>query len=87
MSTVEEIERVIEQLSRDDFEKLAAWIKQRHGQIETSQPVQKKNYDTSKAYPGPDQSSGCQTVLRDHSAFLSSYAPSDEGLYDDAAAG
>ena len=25
-------------------------------------------------------------VLRDHSAFLSSYASSDEGLYDDAAA-
>jgi integrase len=26
-----------------------------------------------------------QAVLRDHSAFLNSYAPQDEGLYDDAA--
>jgi hypothetical protein len=26
-----------------------------------------------------------QTVLRDHTAFLNSYAPQDEGLYDDAA--
>ena len=25
-------------------------------------------------------------ALRDHSAFLNSYAPEDEGLYDDAAA-
>ena len=25
-------------------------------------------------------------VVRDHSAFLNSYAPQDEGLYDDAAA-
>ncbi|MFZ4658691.1 MAG: hypothetical protein ACOYNY_16885 [Caldilineaceae bacterium] len=25
-------------------------------------------------------------VVRDHSAFLNSYAPEDEGLYDDAAA-
>jgi hypothetical protein len=25
-------------------------------------------------------------AIRDHSAFLSSYAPEDEGLYDDAAA-
>ena len=24
-------------------------------------------------------------VVRDHSAFLNSYAPGDEGLYDDAA--
>ena len=25
-------------------------------------------------------------VLRDHGAFLNSYAPEDDGLYDDAAA-
>jgi hypothetical protein len=25
-------------------------------------------------------------MLRDHSAFLNSYVPEDEGLYDDAAA-
>jgi hypothetical protein len=27
------------------------------------------------------------SVIRDHGAFLNSYAPEDEGLYDDAAAG
>ena len=26
-------------------------------------------------------------LIRDHGAFLNSYAPEDEGLYDDAAAG
>ena len=30
--------------------------------------------------------SGCPPA-RDHSAFLTSYAPQDEGLYDDTAAG
>ena len=33
-----------------------------------------------------DQRRGAQ-VLRDHSAFLNSYSPQDEGLYDDVAAG
>jgi hypothetical protein len=28
-----------------------------------------------------------QAVVRDHSAFLNSYAPQDEGLYDDAVTG
>ena len=28
-----------------------------------------------------------QGLVRDHSAFLNSYAPHDEGLYDDSAAG
>ena len=32
----------------------------------------------------PDTSS---EVVRDHSAFLNSYAPEDEGLYDDYSAG
>ena len=58
MSTVEEIERVIQQLPPEDLEKLASWIDQRR-----------------------------QRIVRDHSAFLKSYAPSDEGLYDDATAG
>jgi hypothetical protein len=30
---------------------------------------------------------GGQMATRDHSAFLTSYAQEDEGLYDDAAAG
>jgi len=28
-----------------------------------------------------------QVAVRDHNVFLNSYAPQDEGLYDDAAAG
>ena len=30
---------------------------------------------------------GQSVALRDHSAFFNSYAPQDEGLYDDAAGG
>lgn len=30
------------------------------------------------------QSPSTRTVTRDHSSFLSGYAPEDEGLYDDA---
>lgn len=85
MSTIEELERVIEQLPREDFAKLAAWIDQRRDQQETGQPVQKEAGDRSKAYPAPRGLSGGQMVLRDHSAFLGSYVPADEGLYDDAA--
>ena len=32
MSRVEEIERVIEQLPREDFEKLSTWMAQRHAE-------------------------------------------------------
>ncbi len=31
----------------------------------------------------PYSSTAQQTLTRDHSAFLNSYAPEDEGLYDD----
>lgn len=34
MSRVEEIERVIEQLPREDFEKLSTWMAQRHAERE-----------------------------------------------------
>ncbi len=85
MSTIEELERVIEQLPREDFAKLAAWIDQRRDQRETGQPAQNETMDSSKAYADPSGSSGGQMVLRDHSAFLSGYVPADEGLYDDAA--
>jgi hypothetical protein len=30
---------------------------------------------------------GASSAIRNHSAFLNSYSPQDEGLYDDAAAG
>jgi hypothetical protein len=65
VSKIEEIERVIEQLPAEDFEKLSAWMARRGG---VSGP---------QAKPAP-------LAFRDHSAFLNSYSPEDEGLYDDA---
>ncbi len=65
MSKIEEIERVIERLPAEDFEKLAAWMARRGGR------------SGQQAKPAP-------LVFRDHSAFLNSYTPEDEGLYDDA---
>ena len=65
MSNIEELERVIERLPAEEFEKLSAWMARRGGV--SGQP----------AKPAP-------LVFRDHSAFLNSYTPEDEGLYDDA---
>jgi hypothetical protein len=65
VSKIEEIERVIERLPAEDFEKLSAWMARRGGV--SGQP----------AKPAP-------LVFRDHSGFLNSYTPEDEGLYDDA---
>jgi len=70
MSKIEEIEQAVEALPLKDFAKLAVWVDQRRQQLQIS-PL-----DTDKN----------QAVARDHSVFLSSYAPQDEGLYDDAAA-
>ena len=58
MSTVQEIERAVEQLPPEDFSELVEWI------------------DRKRQMQGS----------RDHSAFLNSYTPEDEGLYDDAIA-
>ena len=71
MSKVEEIEHAVEKLPLQDFVRLADWVEQRRQQL---------------AIPsaGPGRS---PVAARDHSAFLNSYAPQDEGLYDDAAAG
>jgi hypothetical protein len=70
MSKIEEIEQVVEQLALTDFAKLTVWIDQRRQRLEIP----------------PSATDKSQTVLRDHSAFLNSYVPQDEGLYDDAAA-
>jgi hypothetical protein len=37
-------------------------------------------------FPASDRSGTHDDLIRDHSAFLKGYSPSDEGLYDDAAA-
>ena len=70
MSKIEEIERAVEQLPLTDFVKLAVWVDQRRQQLAIFPSV-------------ADES---RTSVRDHSAFLNSYAPQDEGLYDDAEA-
>ena len=65
MSKIEELQRVIERLPVEDFEKLSAWMARRSGR------------SGQQAKPAP-------LVFRDHSAFLNSYTPEDEGLYDHA---
>ena len=71
MRKIEEIEQAVEQLSLSDFAKLATWVEQRRWQLELL----------------PSATDRSLAVVRDHSAFLNSYSPQDEGLYDDAAAG
>jgi hypothetical protein len=70
MSKIEEIEEAVEQLPLNDFVKLAVWVDRRRQQLQILQPATDKS----------------QMAVRDHNAFLNSYAPQDEGLYDDAAA-
>jgi hypothetical protein len=72
MSKIEELEQAVEQLPLSDFAKLAGWVDRRRRQLE----IEETATDKSKK----------QATVRDHSAFLNSYAPQDEGLYDDAAA-
>jgi hypothetical protein len=76
MSKVEEIERAVEQLPLSDLTELAAWIDRRRWQLETA--------ELSKSQPTNAPSTQARLVVRDHTAFLHSYAPEDEGLYDDA---
>ena len=71
MSTVEEIERVIDRLPAEDFARLSAWLDQRQ-QARSTRCTEGRN-------------AGVTLVSRGHSAFLSSYAPEDERLDDDAA--
>ena len=68
MSKIEEIEQALEQLPPSDFAKLALWVDRRRRQLEVIEPARDKG----------------QGAARDHSAFLNSYVPQDEGLYDDA---
>ena len=69
MSKIEEIEQALERLPLTDFVKVAVWVDQRRQRLESSPAAIDKS----------------QGAARDHSAFLNSYAPQDEGLYDDAA--
>ena len=71
MSNIEEIEQAVEKLPLQDFVRLAAWVDQRRQQLELF----------------PSAAANGRLAARDHSAFLNSYAPQDEGLYDDTPAG
>jgi hypothetical protein len=70
VSKIEEIEQAVAQLPLKDFVELAVWVNQRRQQLEITKAPAHKR----------------QIGLRDHTPFLNSYAPQDEGLYDDAAA-
>jgi hypothetical protein len=70
MHTIAELERAIERLPRSEFEILADWVEERSRAFKSA----------SFALESKDN-----PVSRDHTAFLNSYAPEDEGLYDDAA--
>ena len=65
MSKIEETEQAVEQLPLKDFVELAVWVDRRRQQLEIFPPATDKD----------------PMVFRDHSAFLNSYAPRDEGLY------
>jgi len=69
MRNIEEIELAVEKLPLEEFVKLAAWVDRRRQQLELS----------------PSVNDNSPMATRDHSAFLNSYAPEDDGLYDDAA--
>jgi hypothetical protein len=70
MSKIEEIEQAAEQLPLNDFARLAVWVDRRRQQLEIMELAANQS----------------QAAVREHSAFLNSYAPQDEGLYDDAVA-
>ncbi|HEV2331292.1 MAG TPA: hypothetical protein VGY56_21120 [Verrucomicrobiae bacterium] len=67
MSKIEEIEQAAEKLPLADFVKLARWVDKRRQQLDIPRIATEPN----------------RTVIRDHGAFLNSYAPEDEELYDD----
>jgi len=82
VSTVEEIERAIDRLPSEEFRKLAAWLDQR----QRERAIARSASNASTTYPEPEPTAHNACALRDHSSFLNSYGPEDEGLYDDAAA-
>ena len=70
MNKIEEIERAVEQLPLIDFVKLADRVDQRRKELQVPPCAADRN----------------QRMVRDHSAFLTSYIPEDEGLFDDGPA-
>ena len=84
MNTIEEIEQALGRLPLEELAKVGAWIEQRRQQGETSQPAYFETCFITKPKTDTVQSQMAPMVFRDHTAFLNSYAPEDEGLYQDA---
>ena len=85
MSAIEQIERLIEKLPSEEFQTLAAWVDQRRQPNQPGRLVAGDVTGLGKANLEFTQPGSAPMMLRDHSAFLNSYCPDDEGLYDDAA--
>ena len=79
MMTVDEIEHAIAQLPLEDLTDPAALIERRRREL--------GGPDAGSVSLAPEAPDARGLVLRDHAAFLNSYASEDEALYDDAAAG
>ncbi len=60
-------------------------IEGRRKQVEAALPVYFETCFIPKEQTETAQSQVASIVFRDHTAFLNSYAPEDEGLYNDAA--
>lgn len=78
MSKVEEIERAAGQLPLKDLAELSARIDRIRWELEMAELAKGKTLSST-----PMTS---RLIVRDHTAFLNSFSPEDEGLYGDAAA-
>ena len=87
MNTIEEIEQALLRLSMEELAKVNAIIDRLRQQAETTQPVYFETCFITRPKTDIPQSQIAPVVVRDHTAFLNSYAPEDEGLYQDAATG
>ena len=84
MSAIEKIEQLIEQLPSDDFQKLVTWLETQKARHATEPLPLHRPAEAARSGPS-EPPLPSPPPLRDHSAFLNSFAPEDEGLYDDAA--
>ena len=88
-----QIEAELEHLSADELRRLAlkswsAFVQKKgySGQPESSEDDPRSLAALKEAARIHKLNASEFTEVRDHTAFLNSYGPGDEGLYDDAAA-
>ena len=88
-----QIEAELEHLSADELRRLAlkswnAFVQKEghssHDEWSDDDPHLVAELDTEAA-SATEANASKSAAVRDHSAFLNSYVPADEGLYDDAA--